>query len=162
MEFEFNEFKRILDIPECYRQTDIDQQILKPAIRELTTERNLFDKKRIIFKDLKYTKIKKGGNKVTAIRFNWDITQELESEKLNSESEKAISGTCIREPNLQAYCGIDLNIKTCGGWVKGKIKNAYSFNDKIIMEIESENLEITNFSFENLDELEKCVTSYKI
>lgn len=162
VEFEFNEFKRILNISDDYAMCNIDQRIINPAIRELTTEHNLFDEKRIIFKDLKYTKIKKGGNKVTAIRFDWDITQELESEKLNSEAEKAISGACVRDPNLQAYCGINLNIETKGGFIEGRITNAYEIDRKIIMEITSENLEITNFTFENLSELEKCVNTYKI
>lgn len=89
VEFEFDEFKRILDIPECYRQIDIDQQILKPALRELTAERNLFDTKRIIFKNLKYTKIKKGGNRVVAIRFQWD--KEQVQEELESQAEARIA-----------------------------------------------------------------------
>lgn len=93
MHMEWDEFKRILDIPECYRQIDIDQQILKPAIKELTAERNLFDTKRIPFKDLSYTKIKgkgrgRGGN-VIAIRF--DFKPEQVQEELEAESRERIA-----------------------------------------------------------------------
>ena len=76
--FKWDEFLEIMDIPDSYRQIDIDQQILKPALRELTAERNLFDTKRIPFKDLKYTKLDKnqqpnprGRNKVCFIKFEW-------------------------------------------------------------------------------------------
>lgn len=89
VQWDFNEFKRILDIPECYALCDIDKQILKPAIKELTAERNLFDTKRIPFKNLKYTKIKKGGNKVTAIRF--DFKPEQVQEELEAQAEARIA-----------------------------------------------------------------------
>lgn len=95
MRMEWEEFKRILDIPECYRQIDIDQQILKPAIKELTAERNLFDTKRIPFKDLTYTKIKgkgrgRGGN-VIAIEFSFKkqadfLTKDEQIEFLRAEN----------------------------------------------------------------------------
>ena len=75
LKMEWDEFARVMDIPADYRQTDIDQFILKPAIKELTKERNLFDTKRIPFKDLSYTKIKgkgrgRGGN-VIGIEFSF-------------------------------------------------------------------------------------------
>lgn len=59
--FEWSEFLRIMDIPDNYRQTDIDQFILKPALKELTKERNLFDQQRIPFQNLTYEKIKGNG-----------------------------------------------------------------------------------------------------
>lgn len=153
-EFEFGEFKRILDIPEDYEMCNIDQSILKPSVKRLSK----------YFNSLKYTKIKKGGNKVTAIRFDWEIPleKELECKKKDSEVDKAISGTCVRESNLQAYCGIDLNVETKGGFIEGRITNVYEIDKKIIMEITSKSLEVTNFTFENLDELEKCVDTFKV
>lgn len=86
MRTEWQDFMRIMDIPYT-RQTDIDQFILKPAIKELTKPRNLFDKERVPFKNLKYTKIKgkgrgRGGN-VVAIEFRFDI-ENLEQELLES------------------------------------------------------------------------------
>ena len=162
MHMEWDEFKRILDIPECYRQIDIDQQILKPAIKELTAERNLFDTKRIPFKDLSYTKIKgkgrgRGGN-VIAIRFDFKPEQIQE---LESQTEKA-KPTNTKEPNLKAYCGLYVDIPTTQGRVTGKITNIYDTNEKIIMEIIDENFNTTNLPFNNLESLEKCVNTYKI
>ena len=51
----WDESLRVMDIPENYRQIDIDTRILKPAIKELTKEQNLFDKQRIPFQNLTYT-----------------------------------------------------------------------------------------------------------
>lgn len=81
MRMEWGEFMRIMDISYT-RQTDIDQFILKPAIKELTKPRNLFDIQRTPFKNLKYTKIKKGGNKVVAIEFRFD--PEIREETIES------------------------------------------------------------------------------
>lgn len=91
--FAWDEFMEIMDIPEDYRQIDIDARILKPAIKELTAERNLFDQKRIPFENLKYTKLDKnkqpnprGRNKVCFIRFDFkpEKIQELESADLTA------------------------------------------------------------------------------
>ena len=94
--FKWDEFLEIMDIPDSYRQIDIDQQILKPALRELTAERNLFDTKRIPFKDLKYTKLDKnqqpnprGRNKVCFIKFEWE--KEKVQEELEAESRERIA-----------------------------------------------------------------------
>lgn len=75
LKMEWDEFARVMDIPADYRQTDIDQFILKPAIKELTKERNLFDITRIPFENLTYTKLKgkgrgRGGN-VIGIEFSF-------------------------------------------------------------------------------------------
>lgn len=82
MRMEWQEFVRIMDIPYT-RQTDIDQFILKPAMKELTKPRNLFDIERVPFKNIQYKKIKKGGNKVVGIEFRFDI-ENLEQELLES------------------------------------------------------------------------------
>lgn len=154
LQMEWQDFQERLHIPKTYEMFSTDQRILKPAVKSLSK----------YFKDLKYTKIKKGGNKVTAIRFDWEIPleKELECKKKDSEVDKAISGTCVREPNLQAYCGINLNIETNGGFIEGRITNVYEMDKKIIMEITSKSLEVTNFTFGNLDELEKCVDTFKV
>lgn len=154
LQMEWQDFQERLHIPKTYEMFSTDQRILKPAVKRLSK----------YFKDLKYTKIKKGGNKVTAIRFDWEIPleKELECKKKDSEVDKAISGTCVREPNLQAYYGIDLNVETKGGFIEGRITNVYEMDKKIIMEITSKSLEVTNFTFGNLDELEKCVDTFKV
>lgn len=87
MRMEREEFLGIMDIPQNKTMGDIDKFILKPAIKELTKPRNLFDIERVPFKNLKYTKIKgkgrgRGGN-VVAIEFRFDI-ENLEQELLES------------------------------------------------------------------------------
>ena len=97
-----------MDIPKDYEMCDIDKRILKPAIKELTAEQNLFDfGKRTPFKNLKYTKLDKnkkenprGRNKVCYIRFDFKHEQIQE---LESQTEKA-KPTNTKEPNL------DLNL----------------------------------------------------
>ncbi|RUK33390.1 replication initiation protein, partial [Campylobacter coli] len=59
--FEWEEFSRIMKIPENYLQIDIDQRILKQAIKELSKERNLFDQFIVPFKNLAYEKEKTAG-----------------------------------------------------------------------------------------------------
>ncbi|WP_235663822.1 replication initiation protein, partial [Campylobacter coli] len=59
--FEWEEFCMIMKIPEIYRQIDIDQRFLKPAIKDLSKERNLFDLIRVPFKNLAYDKEKTAG-----------------------------------------------------------------------------------------------------
>lgn len=85
--FKWDDFIKIMDIPEDYEMCNIDQRILKPAIKELTAERNLFDTKRIPFKNLKYTKLDKnqqpnprGRNKVCFIKFEWKRQEPVELE----------------------------------------------------------------------------------
>lgn len=167
--FKWDEFVEIMDIPEDYEMCNIDQRILKPAIKELTAERNLFDTKRIPFKNLKYTKLDKnqqpnprGRNKVCFIKFEWK--KEKVQEELESLTEKAkiTNTTYTKEPNLKAYCGLYVDIPTTQGRVTGKITNIYETNEKIIMEIIDENFNTTNLPFDNLESLEKCINTYKI
>ena len=80
----WDDFKEILGIPSSYKMCDIDKQILKPCVEQLSSPLNLFElhenktKKatRTLFKNLKYTKIKgKGrgrGGAVTKIEFTFD------------------------------------------------------------------------------------------
>ncbi|MDE6958740.1 MAG: replication initiation protein [Helicobacter apodemus] len=92
MRMEWSEFARVMDIPKDYRQIDIDQRILKPALKELIKPRNLLDQERIPFKSLTYQKIKKGGNRVVEICFEWkpdDVQKLLEQADIYAEfSEK--------------------------------------------------------------------------
>ena len=158
LQMEWQDFQEQLHIPNDYEMCNIDQRILKPAIRELSEPRNLFNQDRVIFENLKYTKIKKGGNKVTAIRFDFKPEQIQELESKPKESKNAHP----KEPNLKAYCGLYVDIPTTQGRVTGKITNIYDTNEKIIMEIIDENFNTTNLPFNNLESLEKCVNTYKI
>ncbi|EAJ2713268.1 replication initiation protein, partial [Campylobacter coli] len=93
--FEWEEFCRVMDIPQDYRQSAIDKWILKPAIKELSKERNLFDQVRVPFKNLAYEKEKaKGtrgrGGKVSGISFTFKPESVL-MQKLENESQKIMS-----------------------------------------------------------------------
>lgn len=103
MRFEWQEFTRILEIPINYRQIDIDQRILKPAIKELTKERNLFDIKRIPFENLSYKKIKQGGNKVVAIEFSFkpELRQQEQENNLELEQKAEQMQNLIHEKEQQ-------------------------------------------------------------
>ncbi|MCV3483450.1 replication initiation protein [Campylobacter sp. CNRCH_2014_0184h] len=101
--FEWEEFCRIMDIPEKLAMCDIDKRILKPAIKELTKERTLFDQVRIPFKNLSFEKKKisaRGrGGKVVGIEFTFkpeNITiQKIENEAIkNASDEEKILMTC--------------------------------------------------------------------
>ncbi|ECP4380508.1 replication initiation protein [Campylobacter upsaliensis] len=90
--FEWSEFLRIMDIPENYEMRDIEKRILKPALKELTKERNIFDQIRVPFKNLAYEKEKqKGtrgrGGKVIGITFTFK-PENIDMQKLAKESEK--------------------------------------------------------------------------
>lgn len=71
-------FKTYMKIPDSYSTADINKQVLKQAIKELTAEQNLFDQKRIPFKNLKYQKLTKDltpikKQKPEYIEFTFDI-----------------------------------------------------------------------------------------
>lgn len=91
--FEWQEFAELMDIPADYRQTDIDQFILKPAIKELTKERNLLDQARIPFENLTCTKLNKNkkkcnkGDRVRHILFEWKAEKIKKLEKKDMFSE---------------------------------------------------------------------------
>ncbi|EFT0415392.1 replication initiation protein [Campylobacter upsaliensis] len=90
--FEWEEFRRVMDIAENKTLGDIDKFILKPALKELSKERNIFDQIRVPFKNLAYEKEKqKGtrgrGGKVIGITFTFK-PENVEMQKLAKESEK--------------------------------------------------------------------------
>lgn len=96
----WDEFRYFMDIPESYEVRNIDQRILKPALKELSAERNLFNNKRPIFENLTYKKIKdpKGrgrGGKVIGIEFYW--TPEKNRDEI-TEAIKDLKSVNIDEP----------------------------------------------------------------
>ena len=64
----YDDFKELLGIPESYQSCDIDKRILKPTLKELSAERNLFDQRRTPFKKLVVKKHKK-GREIEALEF---------------------------------------------------------------------------------------------
>lgn len=71
----YDDFKKLLGIPNSYRARDIDKQILHPAIKELSSERNLFDQRRTPFKNLKIIK-HKSGRAIDMLEFSFDRQTE--------------------------------------------------------------------------------------
>lgn len=76
LKMEWDNFREVMDIPKEYKQGKIDERILKPSIKELSAEKDLFNTKNPIFKNLTYKKIKdpKGrgrGGKVIGIEFTF-------------------------------------------------------------------------------------------
>ncbi|EAK6464932.1 replication initiation protein [Campylobacter coli] len=144
--FEWEEFCRIMKIPENYRQIDIDQRILKPAIKELSKERNLFDQIRVPFKNLAYEKEKaKGrgrGGKVSGITFTFKPESVL-MQKLENESQKIMS-------DEQKYLKILNNMKL------NQVRFDYNdklwqFNDFDFDEFKIIAIELVRDEYENLN-----------
>lgn len=66
VKFSLDEFRRLLDIPECYRMSNIDQFVLKPICNELSE----------IFENLTIKKIKK-KRMVVALEFKFKHEDDL-------------------------------------------------------------------------------------
>lgn len=86
----YKDFKELLEIPESYQACNIDQQILKPAIRELSSERNLFDQRRTPFKGLMIKKIKSGRN-IEALEFYFEPQKISDIERDEKENKRNLT-----------------------------------------------------------------------
>lgn len=86
----YDDFKELLGIPESYRTTNIDQQILKPTIKELSAERNLFDMRRTPFQKLSVRKFKK-GREIETLEFTFMPQPVSELEKDEKENERNLA-----------------------------------------------------------------------
>ncbi|EKM1092697.1 replication initiation protein [Campylobacter coli] len=144
--FEWEEFCRIMKIPENYRQIDIDQRILKPAIKELSKERNLFDQIRVPFKNLAYEKEKTAGRgrggKVSGISFTFK-PENIQMQKLENESQKIMS-------DEQKYLKILNNMKL--NQVRFDYNNKlWQFNDFDFDEFKIIAVELVRDEYENLN-----------
>ncbi|EAK1117938.1 replication initiation protein [Campylobacter coli] len=145
--FEWEEFKRIMDIPEDYEIHNIDKWILKPALKELTKERNLFDQIRVPFKNLAYEKEKqKGtrgrGGKVIGITFTFKPESVL-MQKLENESQKIMS-------DEQKYLKILNNMKL--NQVRFDYNDKFwQFNDFDFDEFKIIAIELVRDEYENLN-----------
>ncbi|EAI8930296.1 replication initiation protein [Campylobacter coli] len=145
--FEWEEFKRIMDIPEDYEIHNIDKWILKPALKELTKERNLFDQIRVPFKNLAYEKEKqKGtrgrGGKVIGITFTFK-PENIQMQKLEHESKKIMS-------DEQKYLKILNNMKL--NQVRFDYHDRFwQFNDFDFDEFKIIAIELVRDEYENLN-----------
>lgn len=93
----YDDFKELLGIPNSYRATNIDQQILKPALKELSAERNLFDQRRTPFEKLVVKKHKK-GREIEALEFCFvpQPVSELDKDKRQHERNLTIIANDIQ------------------------------------------------------------------
>ncbi len=147
--FKWDEFCKVMDIPEKLAMRDIDKSILKPAIKELTKERNLFDQIRVPFKNLFYEKEKTAGRgrggKVSGITFTFK-PENIEMQKLENESQKIMS-------DEQKYLNFLINMRA--NQVKfeydGKLWqfNDFDFDEFKIIAIGLERDEYENLNFGN-------------
>lgn len=115
LKIDWSEFCKIMDIPESYKQADIDKRIINPAIKELSSEPNLFtNEKQTIFKNLTYKKIKdpKGrgrGGKVIGIEFSF--TPEPKRNEFKemiqnlAKTEQEMEKNSGREPKIHILTG---------------------------------------------------------
>lgn len=145
--FEWEEFKRIMDIPPNLPMCDIDKRILHPAMKELTKERNLFDQIRVPFKNLAYEKEKqKGtrgrGGKVIGITFTFK-SENIQMQKLEHESQKIMS-------DEQKYLKILNNMKL--NQVRFDYHDRFwQFNDFDFDEFKIIAIELVRDEYENLN-----------
>lgn len=102
--FAWEEFKRQLAIPDSYKMSDIDKQILKPAIKELSCSdfvRSLeTENSQPNFPNLSFKKIKT-GRKVTAIEFTWDVKpgeRVIDAEPVKDEPQQVQEKTSAPPP----------------------------------------------------------------
>ena len=86
----YDDFKELLGIPESYKSCDIDKQILKPTIKELSAERNLFDMRRTPFQKLSVRKFKK-GREIETLEFTFMPQPVSELEKDEKENERNLA-----------------------------------------------------------------------
>ncbi|ECP9588223.1 replication initiation protein [Campylobacter coli] len=148
--FEWEEFKRIMDIPEDYEIHNIDKWILKPALKELTKERNLFDQIRVPFKNLAYEKEKqKGtrgrGGKVIGITFTFKPESVL-MQKLENESKKIMSD---EQKYLKILNNMKLNQVRFDYHDRFWQFNDFDFNEFKIIAVELVRDEYENLNFGN-------------
>ncbi|MCR4941387.1 MAG: replication initiation protein [Campylobacter sp.] len=173
----YKDFKKLLGIPKSYQSCDIDKQILKPAIKELSSELNLFDQRRTPFQNLSVTKHKK-GREIEALRFTFmpqpvtmlekdkrqyerslnTISNEIKRQGLAREIKRStpkiniLTGEPIDE--LKIYVGRHFNIKNKfdGGYDTCKIQSlSQDYNGKIYGKaINQENGKIFDLNFESI------------
>ena len=86
----YDDFKELLCVPEKYRASEIDKWILKPAIKELSAERNLFDMRRTPFQKLSVRKFKK-GREIETLEFTFMPQPVSELEKDEKENERNLA-----------------------------------------------------------------------
>lgn len=86
----WSDFLEIMDIPKSYQMCDIDKQILKPAIAELTQEADIFNQNNPIFKKLTYKKIRGKGRGRPVEKIEFYFMPEIDEKEEQKKNEKAL------------------------------------------------------------------------
>lgn len=107
------DFIEIMDIPKSYSMGDIDKQILKPAIAELTQEADIFNQNNPIFKKLIYKKIRgKGrGRPVESIEFYFTPRKKTDKEQEQNDRALEIIAQDIKREQVLKQIKKDTNKK---------------------------------------------------
>ena len=151
----YKDFKEILGIPSSYQTCNIETRIIKPAIKQLTQEKNLFDEKRIPFKNLKIKKIKGRGRGRGGIIEALEFTFDKETKEANKSE---IQTTEHIEPNLDLY--ISKLISTEFG--NARILNVEKRNKKLKVTYSlTKSNEIKSELFNSIAELEREIEHAK-
>ena len=162
----YSEFKELLGIPKSYKTCDIDKQIIKPTLKELQKERNLFDMKRTPFKNLKVKKIKgKGKGRGGAIEtLEFTFTAENTDNKKTKAEKKEIADQRAENAERkfsQQFSGKKIKDNNGILWIIFSISQAE--NEKIIADMQrADDYNIRkNFNFDSLEKLKNLVEKYE-
>lgn len=161
----YSDFKELLGIPKSYKTCDIDKQIIKPTLKELQKERNLFDMKRTPFKNLKVKKIKgKGKGRGGAIEtLEFTFTAENTDNKKTKAENKAIADlnaeNAERKFSLQ-FSGKNIKNKDGEKWQIIEIKKAENGKINALMYLLTEPTKRQYFSFDSVEKLKELVETY--
>lgn len=90
-ENDWERFKELMDIPPKMNMCDIDKDILKPAIKELMTERNLFDQTRAPFKGLFYEKHRGNSKGRPIIGISFYFLPQMQDTKFKDQAQKSLT-----------------------------------------------------------------------
>ena len=182
----WEKFRKDLDIPKDYQQYNINQRILKPAIKELMKERTLFDQERIPFQNLKYEKIKgtgrgRGGN-VIGIVFTFTPQRDLneleqaqqenkqliqKNERLTEQRNSAYRQISSYEHQLGSRTGYEKFMGTSFKNKEGEtikiLRPPFEFGGKIEVEFKNQEKEsIFQRSFESENQLKSYIEKHNI
>lgn len=78
-QFDMDDFRLVMGIPKTYRQIDITDKVLKPALKELSKGNKIY------LENLKYEKIAKKGRKISDIKFSFVPVNKSEGVKQDTQ-----------------------------------------------------------------------------
>lgn len=159
LKLEWDKFVNLMDIHN-YSMRNIEKDILKPAVKKLSSEQTLFDQKRTPFKNLSYKKLKTPGlgNKITSIEFKFSTTLELAAPKSPPKQKPKINPLTGQEVSLSdEYSYITLYLKNN----TLKIQSAHKQGEKIIVTLKNQDDGFTNeMEFDSMTKFKNFIKKY--